>query len=220
MAVTGSTETPAEQIAGDIALAIYQGDIGPGRPLPSRERLMSSYDVPPPTVERALQRLFMAGISTYDGGALVASGPAGDDMVAVMAAAAMCRRLAVAASGPGPIADPEVLHAASEQFLAAARRGLPSGRLADDDVRLAGPARELLQAGHDLARSLVWGTAPASRHSPREPGGRTRVVLAGDGWPASARDGVTAAAARGPARRAAAPGPRPAARGSRSGPHP
>jgi hypothetical protein len=66
-----STETPAERIAGDLALAAAQGVR-----VPAPGRLAAVYDVPPATVTAAAGRL-----------------KAGDGAEELLAAAAMCRRL-------------------------------------------------------------------------------------------------------------------------------
>jgi DNA-binding transcriptional MocR family regulator len=191
-----STEAPAERIAGDLALAMHEEQIRPGERLPPAERLMASYDVPPATVMAALERLSLAGVTTGDAGqafaASVLTGPA-RQALSVLAAPAMCRRLAQAASGGGLLDDPEVLLAASEAYLAAGRRAL-RGPLTGRDAGVVEAAEKLLEAGSRPARpgATLLGLRDSAA---RSPGPR-----AAD-WPAPAADGVAAAAAGSPTAR-------------------
>lgn len=101
-------ETPAERIAGDLALAIHQGLIRAGEKLPSQSKLMDSYGVAMGTVSSALGKLQAAGLIR----ASVGVGTFAEDpdrlwhnsaVLDVMAAAAMCRSLAAitfGANGP------------------------------------------------------------------------------------------------------------------------
>ncbi len=92
-----STEAPAELIAGDLALAIRERHIRPGEPLPSADRLRTSYDVPPATVSAALDRLSRAGVirGGPDEGMYAHELGSGGSRQAldVLAVPALCRRL-------------------------------------------------------------------------------------------------------------------------------
>ncbi|MFH8813039.1 GntR family transcriptional regulator [Streptomyces hygroscopicus] len=107
--MTTSTETSAEQIAGDLALAIHQGSIRDGEKLPSQSKLMESYGVAMGTAASALAKLAAAGlIRTEPGrGTFATSRPNPFDpnpVLDVMAAAQMCRSLASLSFGPGETA--------------------------------------------------------------------------------------------------------------------
>ena len=202
-----STETPAELIAGDVALAIRQGHIEPGEPLPSPERLAASYDELRATAEGALIRLSRAGVIGGDAsqGTFVAPELTGvaSQALDVMAAPAMCRWLAAApAGGRGLYDDPEALQAARERFLAADRRAL-RGELTERDAGLVAAARKILRAG---------GQPPSGQLG--APGTRLDLLLAGAGWAAAAAwpvavTGGLAAAATSPGRRQPRPRDRP-----------
>jgi DNA-binding transcriptional regulator YhcF (GntR family) len=102
--VTNPTETPAERIAGDLALAIHQGLIRPGEKLPSQSKLMDSYGVAVGTVSSALAKLQAAGlIRTAVGVGTFAEDPDrlwhSSAVLDIMAAAAMCRDLAAITFG-------------------------------------------------------------------------------------------------------------------------
>jgi len=121
--VTTPTRTTAEQIAGDLALAIHEGLIRPGEQLPSQAHLMRSYGVAMGTAASALSKLATIGLirtergrGTYaeDQDALFRRAPILD----VLAAAAVCRHLAATTGPPtvevggsrgwdDPHADPE-----------------------------------------------------------------------------------------------------------------
>lgn len=66
--MTDSTETPAERIAGDLALAIHQGLIRGGERLPSQTKLMKSYKVAMGTAASALAKLSAAGLTRGETG--------------------------------------------------------------------------------------------------------------------------------------------------------
>ena len=212
-----STETPAERIAGDIALAIHQGEIRPGGPLPPAERLMASYDVPRATVTAALDKLSRAKVIGGDAGQGAFAAPELTGMTRqvldIMAAPAMCRCLAaMPGGGLGPFAAPDILQSASERFLAAARLMLRDG-LTERDAALGMAARSILKVGSQTAAAQQGG--PGSRGT--GPGSAGQHWPGAAEWPATAVDGVAAAATlNGGTGRVAAPrraaGPAPASR--------
>ena len=203
-----STEVPAELIAGDLALAIREGHIRPGEPLPSAGRLVASYHVPPATVSAALGRLSRAGVIGGDpdqgmfAQELGSGGPR--QALDVMAVPALCRRLAsTPAVVTGPHFDPAALRQASEVYLSAGRRARDRHGLTNDDARLVAAARDLLDdAAGKNAPPPPWDRPPAA-------GGTLKQRPAGLDWPATATDGIAAAPAR------TARSPRPLARPSR-----
>ncbi|PAZ10510.1 hypothetical protein CLM62_40950 [Streptomyces sp. SA15] len=99
------TETPAERIAGDLALAMHQQLIRPGERLPSQSKLMTSYGVAMGTASAALGKLAAAGlIRTVPGSGTFAVRPnpfEPNPVLDVMAAASLCRTLAAHSFGPG-----------------------------------------------------------------------------------------------------------------------
>lgn len=99
------TETPAERIAGDLALAIHQRLIRPGERLPSQSKLMRSYGVAMGTASAALGKLAAAGlIRTVPGSGTYAVRPNSFDpnpVLDLFAAASLCRTLAAHSFGPG-----------------------------------------------------------------------------------------------------------------------
>lgn len=99
------TETPAEQIAGDLALAIHQRLIRPGERLPSQAHLMKAYGVAMGTAAAALGKLAAAGlIRTVPGSGTYALHPdpfEPSPIFDVLAAASLCRTLAARTSPPG-----------------------------------------------------------------------------------------------------------------------
>jgi hypothetical protein len=99
------TETPAERIAGDLALAIHQQLIRPGERLPSQSKLMASYGVANNTASTALGKLAAAGlIRTVPGSGTFAARPNPFDpnpVLDVLAAASLCRSLAAHIFDPG-----------------------------------------------------------------------------------------------------------------------
>jgi hypothetical protein len=146
-----STETPAERIACDVALAIYEG----ASPLPSPQQLTAAYDVPPATVAAAEDRLAAArlAVSAEDGGAMQ-----------LLAAAAMCRRLntllgrhainPIHIAGYGTVEDAgQAVQVVAEQFLMAARR--PG---AGSDEYLGAKAQEILELGTGLTAGQKTGS--------------------------------------------------------------
>ncbi|MFD5589337.1 GntR family transcriptional regulator [Streptomyces sp. NPDC127063] len=98
------TETPAERIAGDLALAIHQQLIRPGERLPSQSKLMASYGVAMGTASAALGKLAAAGlIRTVPGSGTYAVRPnpfEPNPVLDVLAAATLCRTLAAHSFGP------------------------------------------------------------------------------------------------------------------------
>jgi hypothetical protein len=205
-----STESPA----GDLALAIHEGAITAGDPLPPPARLMAKYDVPPATVMAALERLSLVGVIGGDAGqgsfaALELTGQA-RQVLDIMAAPAMCRRVAAMPGGRlGPFAAREVLQSASERFLAVARRAL-RGELTERDAPAVAAAREILAVGSQPAAAQRGG--PGSRRV--GPGSAGRRWPGSAEWPATAGDGVAAAGPRNggagrvsAGRRAAGPAP-------------
>ena len=141
-----NTESPAERVAGTLALGIYEGRIKPGTPAPAPDELMSAFAVLRPTAIAALTRLERAGLLRGDqSGAmyvLTDSSPG----LAVTAAAAMCSRLAAQAGSVSGmrqhIAD---LGELQEKFLSAARRAMRDG-ITEQDPAVAA-AREVLMHG-------------------------------------------------------------------------
>ncbi|MFI0141968.1 winged helix-turn-helix domain-containing protein [Streptomyces luteogriseus] len=103
--MTALTETPAERIAGDLALAIHQRLIRPGERLPSQSKLMAAYGVSMGTASAALGRLVSAGlIRTVPGSGTFAARPnpfEPNPVLDVLAAASLCRSLAARSFGPG-----------------------------------------------------------------------------------------------------------------------
>lgn len=90
-------ESPSEQIAADLALAIHRGSIRPGAQLPSQTKLMASYGVAMGTVSSALAKLSAAGLirtergkGTYAHADRFQSSPVRD----LLAAASLCRSVA------------------------------------------------------------------------------------------------------------------------------
>ena len=171
-----STEAPAELIAGDLALAIREGHIRPGEPLPAADRLMASYHVPPAAVSAALGRLSRAGVidGDPDQGMFAQELGSGEPRQAldVLAVPALCRRLAsTPAVVTGPHFDPAALHQASEIYLSAGRRAIRNG-LTNDDARLVAAARDLLDdATGKNAPPPPWSRPPqpAARSSKGPP---------------------------------------------------
>ena len=66
MAEHSATETPAERVAGNLALDIYEGRIKPGTPAPTPDELTSTFGVLHPTAVAALTRLERAGLLRGD----------------------------------------------------------------------------------------------------------------------------------------------------------
>lgn len=102
--MTDSTETAAEQIAGDLAVAIHQGSIQPGEQLPSQTKLMKSYGVAMGTAASALAKLSVAGLIRGERGrGTFALDPrrafADSPVLDVLAASSMCRTLAAMSFG-------------------------------------------------------------------------------------------------------------------------
>ncbi|WP_374215313.1 GntR family transcriptional regulator [Streptomyces sp. NEAU-Y11] len=92
-----SEETPAERIAGDLALAIHLRMIRAGEALPSQSKIMSSYGVATGTAASALAKLRRAGLTRGEAGrgTFVLERPPmkANPVLDVMAAASMCRAL-------------------------------------------------------------------------------------------------------------------------------
>ncbi|MFJ9351695.1 GntR family transcriptional regulator [Streptomyces sp. NPDC101237] len=112
--MTVSTENSPELIAGDLAIAIYQGAIQDGERLPSQAKLGQSYGVSSGTAAAALALLAAAGlIRTAPGSGTFAlsrsSGITANPVWDVMDAASVCRTLAGLHFGPEE-PDPPVLH--------------------------------------------------------------------------------------------------------------
>ncbi|MFI7501853.1 GntR family transcriptional regulator [Streptomyces sp. NPDC049687] len=93
-------ETPAERIAGGLALAIHQRLIRPGERLPSQSKLMASYGVAIGTPSAALGKLAATGlIRTVPGAGTFAVRP--NPVLDFFAAASLCRTLTAHSFGPG-----------------------------------------------------------------------------------------------------------------------
>ena len=181
-------ETPAELIAGDLALARREGAVPPR----STGQLAAAYGVPAGTVAAALALLDSAGAAAPAGGPAAEAGHGGGQTL--RAAVAMCRRIEalagstainpVPAAGYGTLTDMgEAMRWLSGQFLATARE--PDGNF----EYLAGRAAEVLQLGDRL--TAVKGGRPAFPWAARSP-----VAAA---FPASVP--AVAVAARGPGAR-------------------
>lgn len=100
-----SSETPAERIAGDLALAIHRGLIRPGGKLPPQSKLMASYGVATATASSALGKLAAAGLTySVPGSGTFAKRTevlfAPNPILDVLAASALCRNLAAVTFGP------------------------------------------------------------------------------------------------------------------------
>ncbi|MFJ6076386.1 winged helix-turn-helix domain-containing protein [Streptomyces sp. NPDC093065] len=154
------TETPAERIAGDLALAIHQRIIRPGERLPSQSKLMTSYGVAKQTATVALSKLASAGlIRTVPGSGTFAVRPnpfEPNPVLDVLAAASLCRSLAAHSFGPGsaPVLEIRV----SEDVDTSGDREGPLTRLVDVSA-LEGLDRHVLrwmsEALLSAARRLV-----------------------------------------------------------------
>ena len=161
------TETPAERIAGDLALARREGAVPPR----STGHLAAAYGVPPGTVAAALALLDSAGAAAPAGGPAAEAGHGAGQTL--RAAVAMCRRIEalagrtaidpVPAAGYGTLTDMgEAMRWLSEQFLAGARRPLDG-----NFEYLAGRAAEVLQLGDRL--TAAKGGRPAFPWAARSP---------------------------------------------------
>ncbi|MEW2301960.1 GntR family transcriptional regulator [Streptomyces sp. NPDC006655] len=99
------TETPAERIAGDLALAIHQGLIRADEQLPTQAHLMKAYNVATATASSALAKLQAAGLTRSERGrgtfAVATHRIWNNPILDVMAAAALCRSLASYTFGKG-----------------------------------------------------------------------------------------------------------------------
>lgn len=88
----------ADDIAGDLALAIHQRLIRPGERLPSQSKLMSSYGVAMATAASALAKLAAAGLTRSEPGrgtfARARPPMTPCPVLDVLAAASVCRSLA------------------------------------------------------------------------------------------------------------------------------
>ncbi|WP_318218964.1 GntR family transcriptional regulator [Streptomyces sp. SCL15-6] len=154
------TETPAERIAGDLALAIHQRLIRPGERLPSQSKLMASYGVANNTASAALGKLAAAGlIRTVPGSGTFATRPNPFDpnpVLDVLAAASLCRTLA--ASSFGSDSSPVLEIGDGEDVDTSGDREGPLTRLIDVSA-LAGIDRHVLrwmsEALLSAARRLV-----------------------------------------------------------------
>ncbi|MGR3875821.1 GntR family transcriptional regulator (plasmid) [Streptomyces graminifolii] len=97
------TETPAERIAGDLALAIHQGSIRADEQLPTQAHLMKAYGVATATASSALAKLQTAGLTRSERGrgtyAVATHRIWNNPILDVMAAAAVCRSLAATTFG-------------------------------------------------------------------------------------------------------------------------
>jgi DNA-binding transcriptional MocR family regulator len=103
--MSAENATPAERIAGDLALAIHQGLIRGGERLPSQTQLMDSYKVAMGTAAAALAKLSAAGLSRGEPGrgtfAVDLDRARPLPVLDVMAAASLCRHVAAASFPPG-----------------------------------------------------------------------------------------------------------------------
>jgi hypothetical protein len=145
-----NTESPAERVAGTLALDIYEGRIKPGTTAPAPDELMSAFAVLRPTAIAALTRLERAGLLRGDQSGTMYVLTDSSPGLAVTAAAAMCRRLAAQAGSASDmrqhIAD---LGELREAFLSAARRAMRDG-ITEQDPAVAA-AREVLVRGDRVA---------------------------------------------------------------------
>jgi DNA-binding transcriptional MocR family regulator len=96
--MSDESASPAERIAGDLALAIHQGLIRGGERLPSQTQLMAAYKVAMGTAAAALTKLSAAGLSRGESGrgtfAVHLDGARPLPVLEVMAAASLCRQVA------------------------------------------------------------------------------------------------------------------------------
>lgn len=138
------TESPAEILAGELALSISEGR----GLLPAPKDIAARYRVRLSVAVAALDRLERAGISSRqpDGGAVAVGGPS--PVLDVTAAAAMCRHLAPLLVGDRAVALAEL----RRRLLFAGRRALREPLTSRDDALAVG-AREILQLGRDIRRA-------------------------------------------------------------------
>lgn len=166
----------AASIAMDLATAIEQGHIGPGRQLPTQSELMKAYGVAMATASSALHKVRDAGLATSRPGAGVfaAARPQHTDIALLYRAGRVCRSLAATSWPPDrtptievvdaydhdsqetvgraldatvlAALDRTVLRALGDTFTAAARRIVGHGP-GPDDPRLIEAARAVLRDG-------------------------------------------------------------------------
>ncbi|MEU8936251.1 GntR family transcriptional regulator [Streptomyces sp. NPDC048409] len=107
-------------IAGDLAIAIYQGAVRDGERLPSQARLARSYGVSSGTAAAALALLAAAGlIRTAPGSGTFAISPSSgitpNPVFDVMDAASVCRSIASLDSGSDD-RNPPTVHIGGSRF--------------------------------------------------------------------------------------------------------
>lgn len=102
--MTDANETPAQQIAADLAVAIHTGTIRPDEKLPSQTQLMRSYGVAMATAAAGLAKLSATGLTRGQRGrGTFAQDPrqvfTDSPVLDVLAASSMCRTLAATTFG-------------------------------------------------------------------------------------------------------------------------
>jgi DNA-binding FadR family transcriptional regulator len=155
-----ATETPAERVAGNLALNIYEGRIKPDTPVPSPDELMSSFGVLRPTAIAALTRLERAGLLRGDQSGVMYAVTGSSPALAVTAAAAMCSRPAAQAGSAGDGRQhTAALDVLRENFLSAARRAM-RGSITEQDHAVVAARKVLVRAGRvaDPSRADWPGT--------------------------------------------------------------
>lgn len=196
--MANSTETPAERIAGDLALAIHQQLIRPGERLPSQSQLMTAYGVAMGTASAALGKLAAAGlIRTVPGAGTYAApldpftpSPVRD----LFAAAALCRGLAARYLPPdaAPVAEVHVGGSADTSgdregpltvlVDVAPLEGLDRHVLRWMSEALLSAARRLVAKGPDSADEHAHAVATARallRDGGRRPEGQPAIAVHG-----------------------------------------
>ncbi|MFH8410436.1 GntR family transcriptional regulator [Streptomyces sp. NPDC018019] len=199
-----SSVTPAERIAGDLALAIHRGLIRPGEKLPSQSKLKDSYGVAMATASSALGKLAAAGLAYSVPGSgtfaqrtdrLFDRPPVLD----VLAASALCRHLASLSFGPDtdvptvpvggspgwddPHADPEKV-LAPRQVDVSALAGLDRHILRWMSEAFLTAARRLVGAGQtDADVHLVESARSILRDGGRRPEGQPGMAYYGGPCP-------------------------------------
>jgi hypothetical protein len=100
------TPTTAATIAADLLVAIHRGALSWGDKVPTQKELMAAYGVAMATAAAALTKLDAIGLTHARPGAgrfVVGKPPLRrHDVLDILDAASICRRLACASGGPGP----------------------------------------------------------------------------------------------------------------------
>lgn len=212
----------AADIAADLALAIHQGKIWPGGPLPSQARLREVYNVATGTASAALRKLADAGLARGEPGrgtfpvdrATLARKPS--QVLDILAAAALCRSIAAIHWGvDGAVmdigGDPDY-GTDHESESAAPPRRVDVSALAALDRHVA---RWMSEALYEAARRAVGaGLEPGDTHlmaavqsilsvGARQPEGQPPIAVSGGPTP----DGENVSDRLWPERRNYQPGP-------------